>query len=446
MKCRRCGALIPDQEIICPKCGTEVQIVPDYNPLEDILASEVKGSVEGATRQIQTGEIRQIRQRQSTQSTRSTRVLNQNEVDRIREMKREQQRREGTTGGEERRIQQQERSKTPGVSRDTAQLRRENDERKRQQQLRRKAEAKKQRRNLLIGIFLFLACIGAGIYLVYQNSYPGIVKKGYEALVDQDYANAENYFFRAIGKDATETEAYEGLADVYIQQNDLESAEEVYLTGLSTQTSNVALYQCAITFYMEHDMQNRIPPLLEACESREVLKAVSEYLSDAPKFSLESGTYPEVQEVTITSSTGGTIYYTMDGTDPDSLSPVYTEPILINSEGSVELRAIVYNEKGIPSSITSAEYTIEFPIADAPVVSPTTGQHPASAQITITVPEGYTAYYTTDGSDPTAQSALYTEPVSMPENGQIIFKAVLVNNKNGKMTDITTRNYVTRAE
>ena len=48
-----CGANIPDDQVICPECGAEVQIVPDYNPLDDVLTREVKGSVEGATRQIQ---------------------------------------------------------------------------------------------------------------------------------------------------------------------------------------------------------------------------------------------------------------------------------------------------------------------------------------------------------------------------------------------------------
>ena len=54
MKCVHCGANIPDDQMICPVCGAEVQIVPDYNPLDDVLAREVRGSVEGATRQIRT--------------------------------------------------------------------------------------------------------------------------------------------------------------------------------------------------------------------------------------------------------------------------------------------------------------------------------------------------------------------------------------------------------
>ena len=45
MRCTHCGANIPDDQLICPVCGAEVQIVPDYNPLEDVLAREVKGSV-----------------------------------------------------------------------------------------------------------------------------------------------------------------------------------------------------------------------------------------------------------------------------------------------------------------------------------------------------------------------------------------------------------------
>ena len=53
------------------------------------------------------------------------------------------------------------------------------------------------------------------------------------------------------------------------------------------------------------------------------------------------------------------------------------------------------------------------------------GQYEEHTTITIFVPDGYTAYYTTDKSDPTANSTLYTGPIDMPE-GTTIFKAVLV--------------------
>ena len=89
MKCVHCGANIPDGQLICPRCNAEVQMVPDYNPLDDVLAREVKGSVEGATRQIRTDDVRRQRQMSQTQSVRSTRVLNENEMERLREARRE---------------------------------------------------------------------------------------------------------------------------------------------------------------------------------------------------------------------------------------------------------------------------------------------------------------------------------------------------------------------
>lgn len=85
-------------------------------------------------------------------------------------------------------------------------------------------------------------------------------------------------------------------------------------------------------------------------------------------------------------------------------------------------------------------YTVELPIEDAPAVSPSTGQYSTAQEIEIKVPDGYTAYYTTDKSEPTTSSTKYTGPVEMPE-GETIFKAVLVNAK-GRVSGITTRNYV----
>ena len=58
MICRHCGANFPDDLVVCPECGAEVQIVPDYNPLDDVLAWEVRGSEEGPSQQTETEEYR----------------------------------------------------------------------------------------------------------------------------------------------------------------------------------------------------------------------------------------------------------------------------------------------------------------------------------------------------------------------------------------------------
>lgn len=465
MKCLHCGANIPDDQVICPECGAEVQIVPDYNPLEDVLAREVKGSVEGATRQIRSGDIRRYNRRGTpVQSVNSTRVMSQGELDRIRDKRQNMNRRTGeqnraggrSTGGV-RNTGSGSRTaagtRSGGSARNTGNVRpnreqtgRQRDDRRRQQQLKKREAAKKRRRNLLITLFLLLALIGVGIYVAYQNSYTGVMKKGYSALQAGNYEQAESYFNRAIVKDKSRAEAYTGLSEIYIEQNDLDSAESVFLSALGSQPTNADLYQAAIDFYMDTEQLEKISPLLADCEDETVLNAVSDYVSAAPSFSLEGGTYSEVQEVTISSSTGGTIYYTTDGTDPTASSEEYREPILLQNEGEVVIKAIAINDKEIPSIVSSAKYTIEFPIASAPAVNPATGQYTEPTQITITVPDGYTAYYTMDGTTPTSDSERYTGPVDMPENSQIIFNAVLINNNNGKATDVTTRNYITRAE
>ena len=47
MKCRYCGRIIPEGKLYCSHCGKEVCIVPDYNPLDDMLTAQIKGAITG---------------------------------------------------------------------------------------------------------------------------------------------------------------------------------------------------------------------------------------------------------------------------------------------------------------------------------------------------------------------------------------------------------------
>ena len=312
-------------------------------------------------------------------------------------------------------------------------------EAKRKQQERKKQLVRRRRKVLLI-LFLVLLIFGAAFgYFLYQNSYVGKVAKGYDALQMKEYQTAEKYFKHAIGKNAQRAEAYSGLAETYMEQDEGDEAESVFLSAIASYPSNEELYRAAISFYEETKQLDKISEILEDCDDESVLSSLKAYVSTEPVFSLDDGKYSEVQEVTLSAS-GEPIYYTTDGTNPTSSSTKYTEPILLNEEGKTQIKAIAYNKKKIPSLVVSKTYEIEFPVADAPVVTPSTGQYSTATQISITVPEGYTAYYTTDGSTPTTESSLYTGPIEMPE-GQTLFSTVLVG-KTGKMTQITKRNYI----
>ncbi|MDY6437104.1 MAG: chitobiase/beta-hexosaminidase C-terminal domain-containing protein [Bacteroidales bacterium] len=77
----------------------------------------------------------------------------------------------------------------------------------------------------------------------------------------------------------------------------------------------------------------------------------------SPTFSPEGGTYYEVQTVAIAcATTDATIYYTLDGTEPDQNSAVYSEPITVAE--SMTIKAIAMMEGYENSNVATAEYII----------------------------------------------------------------------------------------
>ena len=381
MKCMNCGNILPDDQMICPVCGREVQIVPDYNPLDDVLAAEVKGAVNQTiarhTDQKETGQF----------------------------------------------------------SREEREMRRRRAEKKKLI-----ARKKRQRAMIIIGAAAVLLLI-VGM-LLYQDSYTGYVKKGYRLLAAQEYDEALVIFKKAATKNVKRSEAYTGLSEVYIAQEDLEKAERIFLNAVSEQSSNVELYRAAIQFYIETDQESKVSILLAGCSDDKVLAELESFVSEVPKFSLnEKEIYDDIQVLELESS-GKAIYYTTDGTDPTTSSKKYTNPIKLE-EGETEVRAISVNKKGISSLVVSKTYIIEYPIEAAPSVTPSTGQYESDQMIEVIVPDNYEAYYTLDGSVPdpehNSETVHYTEPVPMPE-GNTIFSVVLVDQR-GRHSDITKRNY-----
>lgn len=372
MKCRNCGAVIRDGLMQCSRCGAEVELVPKYSPLDEMLADQIRNGVNGGN----SGHV-----------------------------------------GNEERIKAQ---------------------RRRQMQQKRAMQRKRKKQKLLMifgGILLLAVILGI---ILYQTSYAGQVRKGYKALNEGDYTVAVERFKKAISKDEKRPDAYTGLSKVYIAQEEFGKAEEVFLTAIEDQKGNVNLYEAAIQFYIDTNQQEKVSVLLGNCEDKGVLGDLSEFISGQPEFSLEEKTYEDVQELTLTSD-GKAIYYTEDGSVPTTSSKKYSEPIQIG-EGETIITAIAVNKKNIPSLPLAKKYVVELPIADAPSVSPSTGQYEEQMQITVTVPEGYEAYYTMDNTTPSAENGTkYKGPITMPK-GNTIFTVILVDG-NGRESAMTKRNY-----
>lgn len=385
MKCRYCGAELHEEDIVCPICGTELQIVPDYNPLDDDLEDQIRGSVN------RTLEER----RQNTGNMRTT---------------------------------------------DRKSERDERERRRKRAEKRRMLEKKRRQKLLLIGIGAIVILIGA-IFLGYQNSYTGQVKKGYKYLNEKNYYDAMTCFQKAAEKDEEREEAYVGMADVYIAQHETEKGEQLFLEILEKQPDNIDFYKALIQFYIDTKQESKIAYLLADCDNDIILDQLTEYQVEIPAFGLEEDKiYDDVQALELTSE-GNVIYYTIDGSTPTTASKKYSEPIKLE-EGTTTLKAIAVNANHIPSMVVTKEYTIAFPIADAPSVTPSTGQYEEAQKIKVVVPDKYEAYYTMDGSEPdpeSIQTKKYSGEIDMPE-GNTIFKVVLVD-QNGRISDMTIRNY-----
>jgi hypothetical protein len=129
-----------------------------------------------------------------------------------------------------------------------------------------------------------------------------------------------------------------------------------------------------------------------------------------PVISPAPGTYNTIQSVVLSTSTpNATIYYTLDGTYPTTSSPVYSGPIkaTMNTAIIAVASAPSYNA----SAGARGNYTI---VAPPPYITPESGTFTDTAKVTMSdaVP-GAVIHYTSDGSIPTASSAVYSGPITV---------------------------------
>ena len=140
---------------------------------------------------------------------------------------------------------------------------------------------------------------------------------------------------------------------------------------------------------------------------------VNPYVLKVPvaTFTPGPGTYPTAQSVTLTSAVGASIYFTTDGGDPSESSTPYTGPIPIATTSTIKTRA--YRLNWSPSDIGSGTYTMNFGALSAPTMSPGTGTYISSQDVTLTAAGAAEIRYTTNNTDPTPTSTLYSSPVAL---------------------------------
>ena len=124
-----------------------------------------------------------------------------------------------------------------------------------------------------------------------------------------------------------------------------------------------------------------------------------------PTFSPAAGTFTAAQSVTIaTTTTGASIYYTIDGTTPTTASTAYTTAI--NVAATTTIKAIAVKTGMTNSAVASALYTVNISLI--PVISAERAVKQANGDVVVT--------WTTDIVTPTAAKVIIRGSVPTPSD------------------------------
>ncbi len=160
---------------------------------------------------------------------------------------------------------------------------------------------------------------------------------------------------------------------------------------------------------------------------------------EAPTFDpVSGGTFYGSLDVTISSATSGaTIYYTTDGSEPTTSSNSVASGGTVTINSSCTIKAIAVAQDYDNSPVAEASYTKET--LPMPTFSPAGGTYDIgqSIQVSISAVDGAAIYYTLDGTDPVANRTAYTGPITISQTTTL--KAISVYN--GETSAVATAQF-----
>lgn len=277
-----------------------------------------------------------------------------------------------------------------------------------------------------VAVFVILLFVSVNGYLYYSVGYQTAMAR--KCAQEELYDRAIKYYDRAIELDKSNVDLTVELADVYFHKNNKIEYEYLLRKIVNDENSSEEQIESAygklIAIYRSREDYQEINDFLLASGNEAVMSVYRNYIAKEPEFSIKEGYYTTIQPLKLTASGNGRIYYTMDGSDPDTESAQYTAPILMEN-GDYVIKACYVSENGIYSDIVTKEYHIEIDELPIPEVSVISGEYNFPIDIEI-VGDAENVYYTTDGTIPTADSAVYTGAIPMPV-GKSVFKFIRID-------------------
>ncbi len=393
MKCPHCGGDMRQDQIFCEKCGKERLLVPVFEPeIEERVAESMSTIVQ---------EL----------------APDEHADDKIKEEQKEQSNTE--KAGE-----------------------------KENGKMHKGTSLKSSRRGIshliffVLGIILLIGIISAFsiyFYVYTENSYEYQYDKALTAFEERRFDDALALSDRCLELEESSIEARMLKIQIYQEQGETDMVLEKCLSLINMDPENQTAYEILVSIYIEREEYLKLSRLLSDCSIQAVVEKYGDYRAEPPEFSEKEGTHYNPVSLKLLSGGTGTVYYTLDGSEPSKYSDRYTAPIKLNS-GIYHISAVYVNNYGISSQVVEKTYRIESGIELTPEISVDSGSYEIPRVIKVSVSdEEYVVYYTTDGQDPTMDSSIYSTPFPMPL-GHSEFRFMLVDEE-GNESDVVKRVY-----
>jgi len=383
MECPKCGFLLIDERWICENCGAEIQMVPDFEPELEESISEVLLNV-----------AEEINPPQSIKQE-AEKVEKVNQISPVK----------------------------PPVNEGINNF----------------------KRYLIISMaaVVFIGIIIPVSLFIYRNNSV-TYQLGQARLYEEqgDYANAILRVEKANNIRPFDAEIRLLWAAYHFSNGDYDKAVELLLEMIEsprfTWAEKDICYDNIIFIWDLMDKHQEISDLVRASRDENLINEYRYFLSWPPLFSEESGTFTGSLSLSLSSEARGRIFYTLNGSEPNVNSYLYTAPLVLGA-GEYYVTAVFENEFGVLSDLVTGHFVIEIQAPSPPVVPLTSGRYIVQTMIVVEVPEGYEVFFTVDGSDPTVDSELYVGPIAMAL-GNTVYKFIAVNPE-GIASEIVSREF-----
>lgn len=402
MRCPLCNAEIKEGSLYCEKCGEDIHIVPDYDPI-----------IEGTNQTIEN-----ISQNIFTEENKK-----QEEAVKIR----------------------------PAAS---------SEKPKQDQELTPVSEPRRKRSlfnlprpyNYIFIAFAFVVIFAITILaFVFFTSDKYKLKKADQAYESGEYTKAAFLYEELIAKDPYDLGLQQKYSLALRDKGDTEGYKDVLISIFDNSFASLEQKYDSLAklvdIYDEAGEFENIQKLVLATKDDVIIKRYSRYFVDPPTIVTPEGQYELPQLLIIeTEDKDCDIYYTINCTKENNTSVIaedtlYAGSILLD-EGVFNITAYAVNEKGVKSEPVTAKIEIKMLPPVAPLVVPASGEYYDSEMIEIdNYSEGKLSfYYTTNGTIPTSASNKYTEPLVMLP-GVSWYKFICIDER-GLSSDVVDVRYV----